>query len=143
MCIRDSPITIDDPDLERWRHEPRSVPSQSRRGIPQDIPIGLNNALAIERRGGRGGGGPPCWHGVSPRIASAGYVDQANLMRLGSVERAYGFRRRLQDHVAAFLLEIVSGLWRQLNVSLLTGAYDDNIAGLFKHEFGLCLRNHV
>jgi hypothetical protein len=73
----------------------------------------------------------------SPWIASAGYMDQADLMRLGSLERAYSFRRRLQDHVAAFLLEIVSGLWRQLNVSLVTGAYDDNVAALFEYEFGV------
>ena len=70
-------------------------------------------------------------------------MDQADLMRLGSLERAYSFRRRLQDYVAVFLLEIVSGLWRQLNVSFVTGAYDDNVAALFEDEVGLGLRNHV
>jgi hypothetical protein len=70
-------------------------------------------------------------------------MDQADLMRLGLLERAYGFRRRLQDDVAVFLLEIVPGLWRQLNVSLMTGAYDDNLATLFEDEFGLDLRNRV
>jgi integrase len=45
-------MSNNDPDLGRQRHERWSV-----RGFPHDIPIGLNNTLAIERRGGREGGG--------------------------------------------------------------------------------------
>ena len=45
-------MSSNDLDLGRRRHERWSV-----RGFPHDIPIGLNNTLAKERRGGRDGEG--------------------------------------------------------------------------------------
>ena len=57
---------------------------------------------------------------IFARLASAGYMHEANLFLVGLIEGLNGFGRWLNENLASFVVEIIAGLWRQAHVPFLT-----------------------